>query len=156
MPTAPKPKKTPKKPKQFSFSTNSLKHMEGVDSRLVEVATKAIQTTKVDFGIPNTGGLRSGAQQKALFNQDLSKADGLVHRSKHQDGLALDVFAYVSGKASWDTAHLTEVSKAFKKAAQDLDIEIVWGGDWTTFVDMPHYELSNTSPTVTFNSPNLA
>jgi peptidoglycan L-alanyl-D-glutamate endopeptidase CwlK len=28
-----------------------------------------------------------------------------------------------------------------KQAAQDKGVAIVWGGDWTTFKDGPHFEL---------------
>jgi peptidoglycan L-alanyl-D-glutamate endopeptidase CwlK len=30
---------------------------------------------------------------------------------------------------------------AMKQAAKDLGVSIVWGGDWVTFKDGPHFEL---------------
>jgi peptidoglycan L-alanyl-D-glutamate endopeptidase CwlK len=37
------------------------------------------------------------------------------------------------------------VADAFKKAAQELKVPIVWGGDWRTFKDGPHIELDRKS-----------
>ena len=34
------------------------------------------------------------------------------------------------------------VAGAMKVAAEELKVAIEWGGDWKTFVDGPHYELS--------------
>jgi peptidoglycan L-alanyl-D-glutamate endopeptidase CwlK len=137
-----------KKPKKagFKLSTNSLKHLEGIDARLIELATEAIKTTKVDFGIPKTGGLRTSAEQRELFNKipKVSACDGLVRRSKHQDGLAFDVYAYVDGKASWEPEHLTAVAENMIETAEKLDIPVKWGGHFKGFVDMPHFEVDET------------
>lgn len=115
--------------------------MEGVDECLVKVAHRAIEITKIDFGIPETGGVRTPQQQHQLFLDLLSKADGMYKRSKHQDGLALDVFAYHKGEAKWGTKYLAQVACAFLQAANELGIKIKWGGLWSTFRDMPHFEL---------------
>ena len=140
--------KKPKKPKKagFKLSKNSLKHLEGVDERLIKVATEAIKTTKVDFGIPSTGGLRTSAEQRELFNKvpKVSACDGLVRRSKHQDGLAFDVYAYVDGKASWEPEHLIAVAENMIETAEKLDIPVKWGGTFVGFVDMPHFEIDET------------
>ena len=126
---------------KFHLSETSLSRLEGVDSRLVEVVKLAIQITKIDFGIPQDGGLRTAQRQNELFFNGKSKADGFTNRSKHQDGLAIDVFAYVDGKASWDEHHLTHIATAMLASASRLDVRMKWGGHWTGFVDMPHFEL---------------
>jgi peptidoglycan L-alanyl-D-glutamate endopeptidase CwlK len=28
-----------------------------------------------------------------------------------------------------------------KQAAKELDVKLTWGGDWKSFVDMPHYQI---------------
>ncbi|CAK1691465.1 hypothetical protein VCRA2119O147_7240001 [Vibrio crassostreae] len=33
------------------------------------------------------------------------------------------------------------MSWAFKQAAKELNVPIVWGGDWVSFKDGPHVEL---------------
>lgn len=115
--------------------------MTTADPRLVEIAMLAIKISKVDFGIPEFGGKRTHFDQRELFDRGASKCDGTKIKSKHQSGLALDVYAYVDGKASWDTEHLTMVAVAMLQAASRLGHRLAWGGLWTSFVDMPHFEL---------------
>ncbi|MGH7231006.1 MAG: M15 family metallopeptidase [Nitrospiraceae bacterium] len=58
-------------------------------------------------------------------------------QSYHNFGLAFDIVVLDSmGKANWDAAH-----PSWKRAAgigKSLDLE--WGGDWTTFKDLPHFQ----------------
>ncbi len=125
----------------FKFSDSSLKNMEGIDQRLKEVAFLAITLSYIDFGIPFTGGLRTAEQQNKLYLDGKSKADGFEKRSKHQSGTALDVYAYVDGKASWSKDHLTIIAGAFLEAARRLNYKITWGGWWPW--DMPHFQIDD-------------
>ena len=75
--------------------------MDGVNARLVDVAELALELSPIDFGIPELGGLRNADEQLLLFFNGKSQLDGTKKRSNHQSGKALDVFAYVDGKASW-------------------------------------------------------
>lgn len=126
----------------FQFSARSRRHMEGVDTRLIEVAELAMKLTRVDFGIPATGGRRTVEQQQALYAAEKSNADGIRKMSKHQTGKALDVFAYVDGKASWDKGDLAQVAAAFLQAANVLGYQISWGGLWVSFPDYPHFQIT--------------
>jgi peptidoglycan L-alanyl-D-glutamate endopeptidase CwlK len=125
----------------FSLGKKSIENLIGVDDELIDVVELAIEITKVDFGIPSTGGYRVEAEQAKLFTAGLSKADGRVNKSKHQTGRAVDVFAYVDGKASYNTEHLAMVAAAMLQAASQLNIELKWGGHFRSFTDMPHFEL---------------
>ncbi len=125
----------------FKLSKRSEQRLKGVNPILVKVVRRALEITKVDFGIPPYGGLRTEAQQNALFNARKSTKDGIYRRSKHQSGNAVDVFAYVDGKASWDTDDLTHVATAMLAAASEMGVALKWGGHWNTFIDMPHFEL---------------
>ena len=115
--------------------------MRGVDDRLQDIAHEALRISPIDFGIPETGGLRSVEVQEYLYNSGRSKADGRLKRSYHQTGRALDVYAYVDGKASWDTAHLTSVATAMMQAAMNQGVRIEWGGLFQSFLDMPHFQV---------------
>lgn len=127
----------------FRLSQRSLDRMSGVDQRLIEIAEYAIEITKVDFGIPKTGGLRTAATQRRLFEDGVSKADGVNHRSKHQDGIALDFYALdpETGKASWDKGLLAQVACAFLQSAIELGVRIETGGLWNSIEDWPHVNL---------------
>lgn len=125
----------------YSLSKRSLSRMEGVDPRLIEIAKRAIEITKIDFGIPGDGGLRTAERQFELFQEGRSKADGFTKKSYHQTGKALDFYAYVDGTASWSKEHLAQVACAFLQAAGELGYKLQWGGLFRTFQDMPHIQI---------------
>jgi peptidoglycan L-alanyl-D-glutamate endopeptidase CwlK len=125
----------------FSLGKKSIENLIGVDDELIDVVELAIEITKVDFGIPSTGGYRVEAEQAKLYTAGLSLCDGRVRLSKHQTGRAVDVFAYVNGTASYDTENLAMVAAAMLQASSQLNIELKWGGHFRSFSDMPHFEL---------------
>ena len=115
----------------WKLSSNSKNNSAGIDKRLVEIRDRALQISPIDFGHPHFAGHRIATEQLVLFENGKSKCDGTSNRSKHQDGLALDFFAFVDGTASWMPEHLTLVAMAFMKAANELGYELDWGGFWT-------------------------
>lgn len=126
----------------FRLSSNSLKHREGVDRRLIEISDLAINITRVDFGHGVHAGKRTAEEQHELYLADASKCDGYCKRSFHQSGLALDFYAYVDGAATWEEQHLAQVAAAFLQAASMLGYELHWGGLWEDWQDMPHVQLT--------------
>ena len=122
----------------FRFSSRSLRNLEGVHPDLVAVAHRALQITEIDFLV--TEGLRTREKQIELVKAGASRTT----RSRHLTGHAIDVAAWVAGGVRWDWPLYDEISRAFKQAAFELKVPIVWGGDWKTFRDGPHYELSRT------------
>ena len=134
----------------FKFSEKSLARMEGVDVRIKEVMLRAIKLSKLDFGIPEYGGLRTAEEQEVLFQTGKSKADGYNKKSYHQTGKAVDVYAYVDGKASWDEHHLAMVATAVLQSASELGYSVRWGGLWKSYKtvnginygwDLPHFQI---------------
>lgn len=120
----------------FKFSKRSLDNLKGVHPDLVAVAKKALELTVIDFIV--TEGLRTLDRQRHLISQGASR----TMKSRHLTGHAIDVVATLSpGTVSWKVKDMTMISKAFKEASKLLNIPIVWGGDWKTFKDTPHYEL---------------
>lgn len=118
----------------FEFSQRSKKNMEGVDNRLIDIANIAIEISPIDFGVPEDGGVRTDEKQNELFNLKRSTKDGYIKRSKHQPskkdgkGKALDVYAYINGKGSWDPIHLTLIAGVFFAVAAKFGVKIRWGG----------------------------
>lgn len=127
----------------FRLGQNSLNNRAGVDPRLIEITDLAIQLSNIDFGIPSTGGLRTIEDQIALFTAGKSKCDGRTNKSYHQTGLAIDLYAYVDGKASWDHLHLTHIATSMLQASAVLGHKLKWGGLWDSWQDMPHFELES-------------
>ena len=49
------------------------------------------------------------------------------------------------GEIRWDWPLYEQIGAAMKAAAKDLGVPIVWGGDWASFRDGPHFELDRTA-----------
>ena len=120
--------------------------MVGVNKDLALVFTEAIKVAPIDFGIPEFGGLRTAEEQFELHRRGSSpNCDGYETLSNHQSGNALDFYAYVDGKASWDKIHLAMVAATIMTTANRLGIELRWGGQFGSAIfhgwDMPHIEV---------------
>ena len=63
--------------------------LEGVDERMVAVVKHAITVSKQDFSV--ICGLRTIEEQRAL----VAKGASQTMKSKHLDGIAVDLMAYV-------------------------------------------------------------
>jgi len=59
--------------------------------------------------------------------------------SRHLTGHAVDLVPY---PVSWDWEHFYPIADAMKAAAEELGVDLEWGGDWKTFKDGPHFQLS--------------
>jgi len=131
----------------YKLSRKSLYNISKIDKRLIEISQLAITLTLVDFGHGKYAGKRSAKMQHGLYVLGKSQCDGYDNISKHQSGLALDFYAYVNGKASWERHHLAMVAAAVLQAAGILGYIISWGGLWRSKRskmygwDMPHVEL---------------
>jgi len=129
----------------MSLDVRSLKRLEGVHPDLVAVVIRAAEISDQSFIV--TEGLRTIERQKKLVAAGAST----TLRSRHLTGHAVDVAAFVDMDGSgdytsgdnirWDWPLYSRIASAMKGAAFQLNIPIVWGGDWKTFKDGPHFEL---------------
>lgn len=103
---------------------------------LIRVVELAIKKTSVDFAVIE--GLRTPKRQREL----LAAGATTTLNSRHITGHAVDLAAYVAGNLRWDWPLYHQIAAAMKAAAKELNIPIVWGGDWEKFPDGPHFELS--------------
>src|SRR5574342_303135 len=122
----------------FKLSTRSKAKLSGVHPALVSVVERAIQITPVDFVVLE--GLRTYKRQEELFKAGASR----TLRSRHLTGHAVDLGAWLDHEVRWDWPLYFQIAEAMKQAARDLNVQIVWGGDWETFKDGPHFQLSHT------------
>lgn len=126
-----------------AWSERSLKNLTGIHPDLRRVMDRALQESPVDFVVNE--GLRSLARQKELLR---IKATTTL-KSRHLTGHAVDIYAYVDlnadGKITFEEMAnprlMKQLADAVKFAASELGIPVVWGGDWRTFKDYPHFEL---------------
>lgn len=117
----------------YSLGNRSLSNLKGVHPDLVAVVKEAIKITKQDFTVIE--GLRTTERQRELVAQGKSK----TMNSRHLTGHAVDIAPW---PISWDWDKFYDIEEAMKEAARDLDVEIEWGGDWKSFKDGPHWQLS--------------
>ena len=134
----------------FKFGQNSREKLESCHPKLQRVMNLAISRSYVDFGISE--GYRTLARQYELFKKGLSRIDGInrVGKHNHNPSLAVDIYAWVDGKAMWDDAHLGYLAGVILQCGKELGIKLRWGGDWDRdgiiaidhkLKDLPHYEL---------------
>lgn len=122
----------------YSFSAKSVGKLSGVHNDLQRVMLASIPNSPLDFGI--TEGLRTKERQQELFNSGKSQ----TMRSRHLTGHAVDIAVFIDGKPNWDFKNYQLVADHIKAKAKELNIPIVWGGDWTSFKDGPHFELDRS------------
>ena len=147
----------------YKLSTRSQERLMGIEPELKEVVYEAIKVTKIDFGVIE--GLRTEEKQKQLVESGASQ----TMKSKHLEGRAVDLMAYIGGRGSWELNVYDEIADAMKEAAVKVDLAVRWGAAWTVtdirewegtmedamnsyidtrrsqgrrpFIDAPHFEL---------------
>lgn len=131
----------------MKFSKRSRERLQGVEEELAELMEEAIKESPIDFMIVD--GLRTKEQQMELYAQGrtkpgkiVTKVDGVKRLSKHQTGKAVDICPWVNGKLDWnDPEKFKTIANHIKNVAEELAIDVIWGGDWKGSWDKPHFEL---------------
>jgi peptidoglycan L-alanyl-D-glutamate endopeptidase CwlK len=109
--------------------------------RIVERARLAVPFIVVE-------GLRTRERQERLVAIGASR----TLASRHLTGHAVDLAYWLddgdgapeAGEIRWDWPLARKIATAMKAAAAEEGVALVWGGDWKTFRDGPHFELSRT------------
>ena len=122
-------------------------HMKAVTSRASELL-RDMDGGVIDFRVGEC--VRSEQRQDILMAAGRSKTRNSRHLVKQikeygewQDRCAaIDLIALVHGEVTWNWPAYHVIAKAMKQAAKELDVDIDWGGDWRTFKDGPHFQLS--------------
>jgi peptidoglycan L-alanyl-D-glutamate endopeptidase CwlK len=118
------------------LGARSLSRLEGVHPDLVRVVKTAAAMSDLDFTVLE--GLRTPARQRELMKQGATK----TLNSRHLTGHAVDLAPLLGGKVSWDWPLYHRLAKIVKAAAAAENVPIQWGGDWRSFKDGPHWELT--------------
>jgi len=115
----------------YKLGKGSLGKLEGIDERMIAVVKYAISVTKQDFSV--ICGMRTIEEQKVL----VAKGASQTMKSKHIDGLAVDLMAYVNG-GRWELNLYDEIADAMSEGAREIDVPIVWGAAWSV-PNIAHY-----------------
>jgi peptidoglycan LD-endopeptidase CwlK len=116
--------------------------LAGVHADLVRVVERA--RLAVPFIVVE--GLRSRERQERLVAIGASR----TLASRHLTGHAVDLAYWLddgdgapeTGEVRWDWPLYRQLATAMKAAAADESVALVWGGDWKSFPDGPHFELN--------------
>jgi len=117
----------------YKLSLRSKQRLSGVHPDLVAVVKRAIEITEQDFSV--TEGIRHIERQRQL----VATGKSTTLNSRHLTGHAVDLVPY---PVSWDWEYFYPIADAMKQAAEELDVDLEWGGDWKSFPDGPHFQLS--------------
>ena len=126
---------------QFSLSERSKANLQQVHPLLISCVESAIQTTDIDFVVIE--GLRSFDRQRELISKGVSwtlKSKHLIQPDGY--GHAVDLAPLVGGEIPWGQWYYFQAIADAMKAAADLHgAVIIWGGDWKTHKDGPHFQI---------------
>lgn len=125
---------------KFKFSNRSEENLRGVHPDLVKVTRRALELTSIDFMVIE--GKRTEARQRDLVKSKKSQ----TMNSRHLTGHAVDCAPLVGCEIPWnDWSKFRLVADAMLQAGDELGIDVEWGGNWTSFKDGPHFQLSRKS-----------
>lgn len=126
-----------------TWSARSLQNLTGIHPDLRRVMDRALQDSPLDFVV--TEGLRTLERQRELLRIGATT----TLNSRHLTGHAVDLYAWVdlnlNGRVEFEEMAnprlMRRIADAIKAAARAENVPIIWGGDWRTFKDLPHFEL---------------
>jgi peptidoglycan L-alanyl-D-glutamate endopeptidase CwlK len=136
----------------YNFGKSSMEKLKTCHEDIQKVFNEVIRVSKIDIGISE--GNRSKEMQKHYFETGKSKVKVSKHESIPSE--AVDVFAYVNGKANYDIhnlayiAGLVDAVSARLYMLKEIEHKIRWGGNWNgdgeiitdqAFDDLPHFEV---------------
>lgn len=139
----------------YKLSRRSIERLNTCHDDLQLIIKEAISISDIDFGVSE--GYRDIQTQYKYFKEGKSKIDGFKKKGKHNyfPSLAVDIYLWINGKASWDEETLSYVAGIIKGVSEMLykdgkiSHKIRYGGNFDmdgelleqSFDDRPHYEL---------------
>lgn len=88
-----------------------------------------------------TSGFRTYEEQDKLYAQGRTTSGQVVTNasaghSNHNFGTAFDVVPIINGKADYDNGDWDKIGQLGKS------VGFKWGGDWSSIIDKPHFEMT--------------
>jgi peptidoglycan L-alanyl-D-glutamate endopeptidase CwlK len=118
----------------------SSRRLEDLHTLVADKARQLIafaQAEGIELLITST--LRTFEEQAELYARGRTTPGKRVTNAKpgeswHNFGLAFDVVPLINGKAVWDSPFWERIGALGKQ------VDLVWGGDFRSFKDRPHFE----------------
>ena len=114
----------------WNWGKGSLKRMDGIHPILIEFANRVLSKSNIDLTIPYLGGKRTAEQQAEIYSRGASTLDAMydVEKLEYVNEVAKQVWSEMVD----EDLHLFG----------DTKYKMVFGGDWVSFKDLPHYQLN--------------
>jgi peptidoglycan L-alanyl-D-glutamate endopeptidase CwlK len=117
------------------LSQKSRERLNTCDPRLIEL----IREVSTHMDITVICGFRGEAEQNAAFAKGNSKLQFPKSKHNRSPSLAVDVAPL---PLDWNNlGAFIKMGHIIKREARELNINIRWGGDFTSFKDYPHVEI---------------
>ncbi|MCP4900906.1 MAG: M15 family metallopeptidase [bacterium] len=136
-------------------SARSEKCLRSVDTELGDVVRRALQAAPAWLDFAVVSGLRTTEEQQALFRKGrdvngtitdrrkiVTWKDGVIKKSRHQSGKAVDIVAYVDGVIDWSEKPNLAVAAYVIGFAAAHGVKLVGGVKWKW--DYGHVELETS------------
>jgi hypothetical protein len=124
----------------FTYSKTTQKNLnllKGEAKRIFELLLQECYKQGINAQISES--IRTAERQLELYNSGNSKAKE-VYQSMHFYGLACDIFVNNSGK--YDLSQNPKIWQICQDLKLDTEYGMVWGGNFKSIKDQPHFELS--------------
>ena len=119
----------------FPFGKKSLEARATLHPDLVKVVDEAAKEVNITL----LCGHRGQEDQDKAYSEGKSKLKWPKSRHNTWPSEAVDIAPY---PLDWKNIKaFKEMAEKVKEAAENVNVEIEWGGDWTTFKDYPHFQL---------------
>ncbi|MEL7487490.1 MAG: M15 family metallopeptidase [Pseudomonadota bacterium] len=106
----------------------------------------ALDAASFPFAVRIISGARSYAAQNRLYakgrngDPDPKVTNARGGQSRHNFAIAWDIGLFEDGR--YLTGATQVETRAYRRVAEIVDLKgLEWGGDWSRFVDLPHYQL---------------
>jgi peptidoglycan L-alanyl-D-glutamate endopeptidase CwlK len=135
------------------YTKRTLENLSGLNRKFrvkaeAFLAAATVIATAHGVTIEVISGLRSWAQQAALYAQGRTKPGNIVTKARpgsswHNYGLAIDLGLFAGGKYL-DSAAPARAAKIYKElGALAASMGIEWAGNWKSFPEGPHFQWTN-------------
>ena len=137
-------------PPKYPWGARSVSRLQTCHLLLVTLFTRVIRRPDLPLDLSVLCGHRTREEQDAAVARGASRLRWPKSKHNRTPSHAVDVAPFVGGAVSWAWPHYHAVAPAIRAEWAAMQAEglvpagvgLVWGGDWQSFPDGPHWELS--------------
>ena len=133
----------------YAWGQSSLANLGTAHPLLQTLGHRVIKRADLPRDLRVLFGHRNKADQDKAFASGASKLRWPNSKHNSTPALAVDIVPLEGGQVSWDWAHYHQIAPIIKDEWAKMQAEgltgaavLTWGGDWRSFKDGPHWELS--------------